>query len=52
VRHDSQCELGTTLATYLSSGCKCAARAWERDPLPDDVTPIYTEPKTPGQEGG
>jgi len=52
MRHDDQCERNATLATYLGTGCKCATRAWERDPLPDDVTPIYAVVKTPGQEGG
>jgi len=51
VRHDLLCERDTTLATYLGSGCRCATRAYARDPLPDDVTPIYAEPKTPGQSG-
>ena len=52
MRHDQLCERNTGLATYLGSGCKCATRAYAADPLPDDVTPIYAEPKTPGQEGG
>ena len=52
MRHDQLCERNATLATYLGSGCKCATRAYARDPLPDDVTPIYAEQKTPGQEGG
>lgn len=52
MRHDESCELGSTVATYLGSGCHCATRAYQHDPLPDDLTPIYAEPKTPGQEGG
>jgi len=51
VKHDHLCER-VTLTTYLGSSCQCASRAYAADPLPDDVTPIYTEPKTPGQEGG
>ena len=55
MRHDSLCER-VTLVTYSGSGCKCASRAWRRDPLPDDLTPIWTPvwaiQKTPGQEGG
>ena len=47
VRHDALCERDTTLSTFLSLGCQCGSRAYKRDPLPDDVTPIYTEPKTP-----
>lgn len=50
--HDSLCERGTAVATVLGSGCWCASRAYARDPLPDEVAPIYVEPKTPGQEGG
>jgi len=52
VRHDELCERNALLATYLGSGCHCATRAYARDPLPDDVTPIYAIAKTPGQEGG
>jgi len=50
--HDQLCERSSTLSTYLGLSCQCASRAYARDPLPDDVTPIYAEPKTPGQEGG
>jgi len=46
VRHDALCERDTTLSTFLSLGCQCGSRAYKRDPLPDDVTPIYTEQKT------
>jgi len=42
IKHDFLCERDTTLSTYLGSGCKCASRAYQRDPLPDDVTPIWT----------
>ena len=52
MRHDQLCERDTTVATYLGSGCRCASRAYDHDPLPADFTPIYAEPKTPGQEGG
>jgi len=57
MRHDPLCERSSTLSAISGSfgpskGCKCASRAYERDPLPDDVRPIYAEPKTPGQEGG
>ena len=57
MRHDSLCERGSTLSTYSGSfgpskGFQCGSRAWAADPLPDDLTPIYTRPKTPGQEGG
>ena len=47
--HDQQCERVTS---YEGLCCKCASRAYDADPLPDDYTPIYTERKTPNQEGG
>ena len=47
MRHDPSCERGSE----ATSGCRCASRAYSRDPLPDDVTPIYADPKTPNQEG-
>ena len=50
--HDSLCERVSLVSTYQGSGCHCATRAYARDPLPDDVTPIYAEQKTPNQEGG
>jgi hypothetical protein len=52
MRHDALCERNATLSTYLGSGCHCATRAYQRDPLPDDWTPIGAEQKMPGQEGG
>jgi len=46
VRHDQLCESGSLSAISgsfgPSKGCQCASRAWERDPLLDDVTPIWT----------
>ena len=55
--HDQLCERDDALATYSGSfgpskGCQCGSRAWAADPLPADFTPIYTQPKTPNQEGG
>jgi len=52
MRHDESCERGDVVPSIYSSGCKCASRAYKADPLPDDVTPIYAELRTPGQEGG
>jgi len=55
MHHDALCEGNSLLAISgsfgPSKGCKCASRAYARDPLPDDVTPIYAERKMPGQEG-
>ena len=42
VRHDQDCERNDVVASIYSTGCKCASRAWQRDPLPDDVTPVWT----------
>jgi len=50
--HDQLCERVSFVSTYQGSGCQCASRAYKADPLPDDVTPIYAEQRTPGQEGG
>ena len=57
MRHDALCEGNSLLAISgsfgPSRGCKCASRAYLRDPLPeDDWTPIWAKAKTPGQEGG
>jgi len=41
MRHDESCERNAALS-YQGSGCQCASRAWLRDPLLDDVTPIWT----------
>ena len=50
--HDQLCERHNTLSYSSGLTCQCASRAWAADPLPDDLTPIYAEPKTPNQEGG
>jgi len=52
MRHDQLCESGSALSAISGSfgpsrGCQCGSRAYAADPLPDDVTPIYAEPKTP-----
>ena len=52
MRHDQDCELNQVVATIYSTGCKCASRAYKRDPLPNDWTPIWAKAKTPDQEGG
>jgi len=52
MRHDGLCERDSHAVTIFGLGCQCASRAYRADPLPDDVTPVYAEPKTPGQEGG
>jgi hypothetical protein len=51
VKHDHLCER-VTLNYSAGLTCKCASRAYERDPLPNEWTPVWAEPKTPGQEGG
>ena len=44
--HDQSCERNNALS-YQGSGCQCASRAYQRDPLPDDAlsatnwTPIW-----------
>jgi hypothetical protein len=40
--HDGLCERNNAVPTYLGSGCQCASRAYQRDPLPDDDAPIWT----------
>jgi hypothetical protein len=54
--HDHLCEGNSLLAISgsfgPSKGCKCASRAYKRDPLPNEWTPVWAEKKTPGQEGG
>jgi len=52
MRHDALCERHNILNYSSGLTCQCASWAYKADPLPDDVTPIYAEPKTPGQEGG
>ena len=52
MRHDQDCERDSPVATIYSTGCKCGSRAYQRDPLPNDWTPIWAKAKTPGQEGG
>ena len=47
MRHDELCERSSVLVTFLGTGCQCASRAYAADPLPDDVTPIYTDQKPP-----
>jgi hypothetical protein len=49
--HDDLCE---RLIYAHCLACKCASRAYKRDPLPDESswTPIWAIQKTPGQEGG
>ena len=45
--HDQLCEAGTLSAISgsfgPSKGCQCASRAYQRDPLPDDLTPIWPD---------
>ena len=52
MRHDGLCERDSPVATIYSTGCKCASRAYKRDPLLNDWTPIWAKAKTPDQEGG
>jgi hypothetical protein len=40
--HDQSCERNDVVASYLGSGCRGASRAYEANPLPEDVTPIWT----------
>ena len=52
MRHDGLCERDSPVATIYGLGCQCGSRAYKRDPLPNDWTPIWAKAKTPGQEGG
>jgi hypothetical protein len=40
--HDGLCERDNTVARWICAGCQCASRAYKANPLPDDVTPIWT----------
>jgi len=52
MRHDGLCERNSPVATIYGLGCQCGSRAYKRDPLPNDWTPIWAKAKTPDQEGG
>ena len=42
MRHDQLCEHDPNATTAKGLSCECATRAYKADPLPDDVTPIWT----------
>jgi hypothetical protein len=57
MRHDESCERDDVVPSIYGLGCQCGSRAYERDPLPNDWTPIWAKAKTPygvitNQEGG
>ena len=48
--HDDLCEQKLNIEQTQGPKCHCASRAYDRDPLRDDLVPIYVQ-KMPRLEG-
>lgn len=40
MKHDDLCELGNKFSSITSSSCRCASRAYGKDPLPEVLPPL------------
>ena len=42
MKHDADCELDWPVARWYGAGCRCARRAYARNPLPVDAKRDWT----------